>query len=33
MSWWNDTPDFDFWESIDWINITIEEETDDVATE
>lgn len=26
MSWWNDTPDFDFWESVDWLNVTTEED-------
>lgn len=29
MSWIHDTPDMDFWESIDYINLDLEEENDD----
>jgi hypothetical protein len=28
MSWIHDTPDMDFWESIDYINLDLEEEED-----
>lgn len=31
MSWWHDTPDFDFWESVDWLNVTVEEEEQEDA--